>query len=114
MTQEQIRRAHAGQAFNSLFITLGSAAIAKDAASQKAILEATAPGWFPNQFQLRLSNRLSRLRRPLKGQGAELRWVFGRKRIKTGNTSIRTLEGIYVDDLGRVQPWRAHYDQLVG
>jgi hypothetical protein len=24
---------------------------------------------------------------------------------------VRELEGHYVDDLGRVQPWRAHYDE---
>jgi hypothetical protein len=36
------------------------------------------------------------------------------KQVKPG---VLVLEGQYVDDLGRVQPWRAHYDEygrLVG
>ena len=33
------------------------------------------------------------------------------KGFKQVTPGIRELEGHYIDDLGRVQPWRAHYDE---
>jgi hypothetical protein len=38
--------------------------------------------------------------------------AFATKAPQLVNPGVRVLEGHYIDDIGRIQPWRAHYDEF--
>jgi len=39
-------------------------------------------------------------------------WIFSRKAPPYTTPGTKTLEGLHINDLGRVEPWRAHYDEF--